>query len=60
MVREQVPQVRLVEPAENAGVRRWNDGFAVATGDWVLALDDDCYLLPDGLRRAIDAARATD
>jgi GT2 family glycosyltransferase len=60
MVREEFPQVTLIERDENIGVPAWNDGFAVATGDWVLVLDDDAYLLPDGLRRAIDAAREHD
>ncbi|HEX8067707.1 MAG TPA: glycosyltransferase [Thermoleophilaceae bacterium] len=57
MVREEFPQVRLIVRDENVGVSGWNDGFAVARGDWVLVLDDDCYLPPDGLRRSIDAAR---
>ena len=57
MVRDEFPQVRLIEKADNIGAPAWNDGFAVATGDWVLILDDDCYLPPDGLRRAMLAAR---
>ena len=56
MVRAEFPRVRLIVRDENVGVSGWNDGFASAEGDWVLALDDDCYLPPDGLRRAIDAA----
>lgn len=56
MVREAFPQVRLIERSQNAGVSAWNDGFAVATGDLVLALDDDCYLPGDRLRRAVEAA----
>jgi len=57
MVREEFPQVQLIAREENIGVSGWNDGFAAARGDFVLALDDDCYLPPDGLRRAIGAAR---
>jgi len=57
MVRDEFPQVRLIRREENVGVSGWNDGFAVARGDWVLALDDDCYLPRNGLRRAIAAAR---
>jgi len=57
MVRDEFPQVELIVRGENVGVSGWNDGFAVARGDFVLALDDDCYLPPDGLRRAIDAAQ---
>ena len=56
MVRDEFPQVHLIERTENVGVSGWNDGFAVAKGDWVLVLDDDCYLPPDGLRRSIEAA----
>src|SRR5919197_992869 len=57
MVRQEFPQARLIENATNAGVSGFNAGFAAARGDWVLALDDDCYLPPDGLRRAVTAAR---
>lgn len=56
MVRAEFPQVTLIVRDENVGVSGWNDGFAAAQGDYVLALDDDCYLPPDGLRRAVAAA----
>src|SRR3954467_7669703 len=56
MVREEFPAVRVIERPENIGAPAWNDGFAVARGDYVLILDDDCYLPPDGLRRAVAAA----
>ena len=52
MVREEFPQVQLIRREENIGVSGWNDGFAVARGDYVAALDDDCYLPADGLTRA--------
>ena len=55
MVREEFPQVRLVERDHNCGVSGINDGFAVAEGDLILGLDDDCYLPPDGLKRAVAA-----
>jgi GT2 family glycosyltransferase len=42
------------------GVSGWNVGLAAARGDYVLALDDDCYLPPDGLRRAVAAATERD
>src|SRR5215212_4481521 len=57
MVRREFPGVRVVRRETNVGVSAWNDGFAVASGEFVLALDDDCYLPPDGLRKAVDAAR---
>lgn len=60
MVREEFPAVTLIERDTNAGAPAWNDGFAIARGDYVLILDDDCYLEPDGLRRAVEAAEAED
>jgi GT2 family glycosyltransferase len=56
MVREEFPQARLIVRDTNIGAPAWNEGYAIAKGDWVLTLDDDCYLPPDGLRRAIAAA----
>src|SRR4051794_9499125 len=41
MVREDFADVRLIRRETNCGVSAWNDGFAVAQGEWVLALDDD-------------------
>lgn len=60
MVREEFPAVTLIERTANGGAPAWNDGFAVARGDYVLILDDDCYLPPDGLRRAVEAAERED
>jgi GT2 family glycosyltransferase len=60
MVREEFPGVHLIVRDRNVGVSGWNDGLAVARGDYVLALDDDCYLPPGGLRRAVAAAAEHD
>jgi GT2 family glycosyltransferase len=56
MVRDEFPEVELIVRDVNVGVSGWNDGLAAARGDYVLALDDDCYLPPDGLRRSVAAA----
>jgi glycosyltransferase involved in cell wall biosynthesis len=56
MVREEFPEAQLIVRDRNVGVSGWNDGLAAARGDFVLALDDDCYLPSDGLRRAVAAA----
>lgn len=56
-VRREYPAVHLIERTHNCGVSGWNDGFAVARGEWVVALDDDCYLPRDGLRRAIEEGK---
>jgi GT2 family glycosyltransferase len=60
MVRSEFPGVQLIVRSENCGTSGWNDGFAVARGDYVLALDDDCYLPGDGLARAVRAAQDKD
>lgn len=60
MVREEFPQAHLMVRDENVGVSGWNEGFAAVRGDYALVLDDDCYLPPDGLRRAVAAAREHD
>jgi GT2 family glycosyltransferase len=60
MVREEFPQVQLIARTENIGAPAWNEGYALARGDYVLTLDDDAYLLPDGLRRAVAAATEHD
>src|SRR3954451_2692529 len=56
MVRAEFPDVQLIRREVNVGVSGFNDGFAAARGDYVLALDDDCYLPPDGLSRAVALA----
>jgi GT2 family glycosyltransferase len=56
MVRREFPLVQVITHERNVGVSGWNVGFAAARGDWVLALDDDCYLPPDGLGKAVAAA----
>jgi GT2 family glycosyltransferase len=58
MVEREFPAVQLIRRTENNGVPGWNDGFAVARGDFVLVLDDDCYLPGDGLQRAVVEATA--
>src|SRR5262249_43982089 len=52
------PDVRVILRPENEGVSAWNHGFNAATGEWLLVLDDDCYLEPGGLTKAIAAAQA--
>jgi GT2 family glycosyltransferase len=60
MVRAEFPDVRLVETGRNLGAPGWNAGFAVARGDYVLILDDDAYLKPGGIQRAVEAAQQED
>lgn len=60
MLARDFPAVQVIPRSWNCGVSAWNDGFAVATGDYVLALDDDCHLPPDGLRRAVAEAERED
>jgi GT2 family glycosyltransferase len=54
------PDVRLLRNPANVGAPGWNEGFAVASGDYVLILDDDAYLPEGGLEAAVRAAIAAD
>lgn len=60
MVSAEFPRVNLIRRESNCGISGWNDGFAVAEGELVLALDDDCYLPPDGLNHAVEEMRGHD
>jgi GT2 family glycosyltransferase len=55
-VAESFPDVRLVRNEDNLGAPGWNAGFALARGSYVLILDDDAYLRPGDLERAVRAA----
>jgi GT2 family glycosyltransferase len=58
MVRRDFPDVELLVNEENIGAPAWNRAFARATGDFCLILDDDCYLRPDAMKKAMAAAVA--
>ncbi len=58
MVAEEFPAVKLIRLEENIGAPAWNRAFAVARGDWVLILDDDCWVEGDAMKLAVAAARA--
>ncbi|MBK7106123.1 MAG: glycosyltransferase family 2 protein [Ignavibacteriae bacterium] len=43
MVKQEFPNVILIELNENIGIAGWNKGFEIAKGEYVLVLDDDAY-----------------
>ncbi len=43
MIKEQFPRVKLLETGGNFGVRGINQAYRMASGKWVLSLDDDSY-----------------
>ena len=59
MVAREFPGVRLIRRSVNCGVSAWNDGFRHCHGEYILVLDDDCYLAGKDLNRAISAAQET-
>ncbi|MGH2915021.1 MAG: glycosyltransferase family 2 protein [Solirubrobacteraceae bacterium] len=59
-VAREFPEVRVIRNPTNAGAPGWNRGFQTARGDYVLILDDDAYLRPGALERAVRAAIAQD
>ena len=60
MIRREYPAVALVETGANLGAPGWNAGFRIARGDYVLILDDDAYLPPGALEKAVRAAQDQD
>ena len=59
-VREHHPGVQVIRNPVNVGVSGWNVGMATARGDWLLALDDDCYISGDALKTAVRRAQEHD
>jgi GT2 family glycosyltransferase len=57
MVAREFPGVQLVRRSVNCGVSAWNDGFRHCHGEYILVLDDDCYLTGEDLNRALSAAQ---
>jgi len=60
MVQHHFPFVRLLRNEKNVGASGWNRAFEVAKGDFILILDDDCYLEKGGLACAVAAAQDRD
>jgi GT2 family glycosyltransferase len=56
MLAEEFPDVRCIRMERNIGAPAWNEAFATARGQYVLVLDDDCYIEGDALRRTVSAA----
>jgi GT2 family glycosyltransferase len=53
-VRDEFPQAALIANEDNAGYARGNNqGIAASSGDYVLLLNPDVVLPPDGLSRAV-------
>lgn len=60
MVRDEFPDVRILEIGENLGAPALNRAIPGGAYDWFLILDDDCYLEHGDLERAVRAAEAHD
>ena len=59
LVRDKYPHVRWVQMGFNSGpAAARNRGMHEAKNRWVLAVDNDAALEPDGLRKLIEAAEA--
>ncbi len=51
-VAESFPEVVLIAKKQNIGAPAWNEGFARATGDYFIILDDDSHI-ESGLEEAL-------
>ena len=57
MIESEFPWVNLFKLSENNGVGSWNVGFENATGEYILALDDDCFPEEDAIGKMVDKFR---
>ncbi|MBF0486719.1 MAG: glycosyltransferase family 2 protein [Nitrospirae bacterium] len=48
-----LPNLRLIQMEENAGVKAYNRGFEAARGEYILILDDDSFPAPDAIEKMI-------
>ncbi len=53
MVKNEFPDVILVQLEKNVGIAGWNEGFKIAKGEYVLVLDDDAYPEKDAILLAV-------
>jgi GT2 family glycosyltransferase len=53
MVRNEFPDVQLIQMQKNIGIAGWNEGFKVAKGEYVLFLDDDAYPCKDAIHKSL-------
>jgi GT2 family glycosyltransferase len=48
------PTLNLIQLKENRGIGAWNEGLRLASGDYVLILDDDAYPTPGSIKKGVD------
>ena len=60
MVKNEFPDVNLIELKENIGIGGWNKGFEVAKGEHVLVLDDDSYPENGTIKAGVETIKADD
>jgi len=54
MVKNDFPEVQLIQLNKNIGIAGWNKGFKTAKGEYVLVLDDDSFPEKDAIQKVID------
>ena len=58
MVETEFPEVKLIKLYKNIGIAGWNKGFEVASGEYILVLDDDSYPGSDTINKALNCIRS--
>ncbi|MFH0889240.1 MAG: glycosyltransferase [Planctomycetota bacterium] len=54
MVEKDFPNVKLIKRQANNGIGGWNDGFAIAQGEYIIVLDHDAYPEPDAYHKIVE------
>jgi len=58
MIKEEFPEVKLIELKENIGIAGWNEGFKISKGEYNLVLDDDSYPEKKTIAKAVDCIQS--
>ena len=53
MIKNDFPEVQLIQLDKNIGIAGWNEGFKIAKGEYILVLDDDSYPEKDTIVLAV-------
>lgn len=60
MIKEKLPQVKLIALQDNIGVAAYNTGFKQAKGEYIVVLDDDSFPEKSAIQRMVEEFEKND